>query len=363
MEKREAATGESEAAKAQPPLTKRKREEEDEGRTASAMDVDEQPDTEGQRAKRRKENGKGNASPTDADVEMMDGEVHGNPSGLANDNDKPRMVKRKERAVNERTLTPADDLRMQPGQTSCTRCLRLGRKCSAVTGAVCTSCHKSKVSCPLFKGGRRTSSQAPSRPMSVAPGVLPSAEPGPSSPITALPSPTPTSPPRSTTFGSPCSYTSKLPAEQDNSRVPPVLWDEDEARSRPYRQVATRFLASIRPPAYTPPKTTPRDKPTKHHPTPVDNEEKAVKTSRRGRSLSRAPVRMPIPAVVSTPARPQEKLILRIPSRSSRLAQRSSTPTSNSRMERDPSAGPSAGPSNRRRARGKQSAVHFHKSH
>ena len=48
-----------------------------------------------------------------------------------------------------RKLTPADDMRMQPGETACTHCLRMGRKCDATPGAACLSCQKSKVSCPL----------------------------------------------------------------------------------------------------------------------------------------------------------------------------------------------------------------------
>ena len=47
-------------------------------------------------------------------------------------------------------LRAVDDYAMLPGQTSCTRCLRLGRKCSAVVGQVCESCKQSKVRCPLF---------------------------------------------------------------------------------------------------------------------------------------------------------------------------------------------------------------------
>ena len=351
METREAAMVEGEAADPEPTLGKRKRAEVGE----LAMEVDERPDDEGERPKKKK--GKGKAAQIDADAAMMDGEGEGPVSRQADDYQMAKMEKGKGRAADERKLTPADDTTMQPGQTSCTRCLRLGRKCTAIMGTVCTSCHKSKVSCPLFTGGKQARSRAPSRLGSVAPALLPASEPGPSSAIT--PPPITTFPASSPTIGSASAINmadpSIIPSGQDTGRVPSALWEEDEARSRPYRRVTTFSLNAMRARLYKAPAPSAPPRHTKAKPMPTESKEKPVKTSSRGRSLSRPPARTP--TVLSTPVRlaepsqeRKEKIILRLPS----LA-----PEGRKKMERAPSAGPST---RQNTAKGKQWLLHLHET-
>ena len=344
METREAATAASAVVEGQSSSSKRKRDESAHNTSDVEMEVDAESNDEADRRKRSK--GKGRAMETDAEEEV-DSEAARQAEGV----EAVRKEKGKARASDARRFTPADDATMQPGQTSCTCCLRLGRTCSAVLGSVCSACHKSKVSCPLFTGGKQPRSRAPSRVASVAPALLPASKPGPSSAATAPP--TDAMPAGSTTIGTP-------------SAIPSAVWDEEEGRIGPYRQVRTFFLPTVTGPEYRAPRTAAPPA------LPVEAEEKALKTSRRGRSSSRPPARTP--TMLSTPAPPREKLTIRIPSRSvsgakspalasSRSGPRSSKPATNGKMESDPLVGPSAGPSNRRgRARGKHIAIHFYKS-
>jgi hypothetical protein len=227
----------------------------------------------------------------------------------------------------------------------------LGRTCTAIMGTVCTSCHRSKVSCPLFTGSKRARSRAPSRLGSVAPAVLPASATGPSSTMKA--------PPTTTLPAGSATVASTSASDQDNGGVPSEVWDEDEGEGRPYRRLQTVSLAAMgRGARYKAPNTAAPPQPTKAQPMPMDGEEKPVKTSRRGRSLSRPPARTP--TVLSRPVRPQEpsqqkskdKIVLPIPSSTGK-----SLPLESRRkMER----APSAGPSNRQgRAKGKQRLLHL----
>ena len=128
METREAATAASAVVEGQSSSSKRKRDESAHNTSDVEMEVDAESNDEADRRKRSK--GKGRAMETDSEEEV-DSEAARQAEGV----EAVRKEKGKARASDVRRFTPADDTTMQPGQTSCTRCLRLGRMCSAVLGS------------------------------------------------------------------------------------------------------------------------------------------------------------------------------------------------------------------------------------
>lgn len=172
---------------------------------------------------------------------------------------------------------------LEEGQTTCNRCLRLGRTCiTKQEGQACLPCRKSKVPCPFYDGvKKRGRSRATSRRSTRARSRLPSVSSDPASPSRAFASPPPSLP---------------VPS----SSKAPSVWAEASDPGRTFSKINTKKRPNAMSISlYTPPSPPPRPrKRAKAQPSlsPIP----APTKSSRGRSLSRPPARTP--KLVSQPA-------------------------------------------------------------
>jgi hypothetical protein len=285
--------------------------------------------------------GKSKEMVTEEVMSDTDQEVVPTPSGNKKRKSAPTIAADSESAKSAKRmkLRPADDMTMQPGESDCTRCIRLGRTCKSVEGQSCTSCRKSKVCCPLTRRSKsRAPSRAPSRRGSVAPARLPSpVDSGPSSPITTFPSPPPSAPVASS---------SRLPADEAGASSRPDFWDDGDEEAVGFHRVQTFSIAGMRAPRYRPP------------PPPATPKKKKGAKSRKEMTpvvVDTKPTAGPSGSTRVTRARSQS----RPPARTPTLITEQPPPPASSRG-RAAERAPSAGPVKRNgRSQGKPTLIHL----